>query len=85
MNQNTQLRIVARKLLKEGVVDNFWAFNSRTSLRLGAIIFVLKGYGWHITGAFGKEPTFHAKNYYYTLKSRPTKKQMDKVFGVLHK
>lgn len=80
MNKNTQLRVIANHLLKHRVVDNFWAFNSRTTLRLGAIIFILRGYGWDITGAYGKDEKYLRKNFYYTLKSWPTKKQFEKVF-----
>lgn len=66
----TQKQKVKEKLLADGEVDNFWAFNNRVSLRLGAIIHVLKKEGW----VFDEEKSGFipdTKNWRYVLKSAP--------------
>ena len=55
-------KVIAR--IKEvGYVDNFWSISTKTSLRLGAIIFELKQEGWDFHGEFrytnGSEKNFH--------------------------
>lgn len=67
----SQKQKVIDRLLDEGFVDNFWSIETRTSLRLGAIIHSLKADGWVFEGRFGKEEGEHMKNYYYYLKSAP--------------
>lgn len=66
----TQKQVVERKLLEEGAVDNFWAFNNKVTLRLGAIIFKLKEEGW----VFDEEKSGFipdTKNWRYVLKEAP--------------
>jgi hypothetical protein len=63
--KQTQKQIIAEKLEREGVIDNFWAFETKTTLRLGAIIERLRKDGWNI------ETKMVGKNCHYYLKSKP--------------
>lgn len=72
--EQTQRDRVLKKLIDEGVVDNFWAFHNYI-LRLGAIIHGLRQDGYEIDGMFGKEyvpedPT-QRKNFFYILRKKP--------------
>lgn len=62
----TQKQRVAEKLKKEGSIDNFWAVENKVTLRLGAIINVLREEGWEIDGGFIPG----TKNWRYTTKKK---------------
>lgn len=73
MKKMTQEEVVVDILMEKGEIDNFWAFHNYV-LRLGAIIFVLKGKGWEFEGKYGKERGFDKtlwKNFYYIVTKRP--------------
>lgn len=62
---------VEKRLRETGAVDNFWAFNNRVTLRLGAVIHVLKREGW----VFDEEKSGYipdTKNWRYVLVSAPS-------------
>lgn len=42
----TQKDVIIELLLKQGYVDNYYCIDNKISIRLGAIIFVLKQDGW---------------------------------------
>lgn len=71
--KKTQKYIVKKKLLEDGFVDNFWCIENKISVRLGAIIFDLKGEGMHFddekSGYVGK-----TKNWRYYLKGGTVKR-----------
>lgn len=68
MKKKTQREIIIDRLIEDGCVDNFWAFNNYI-LRLGAIIHGLREEGWSIGGQFGVGN--HSKNFIYTLLDEP--------------
>lgn len=65
----TQKKIVEEKLLADGFVTNFWAIDSRTTLRLGDIIFKLRNEGWEFSTESGY--IGDTKNWRYILVSAP--------------
>lgn len=60
----TQKEQVIDRILTVGYVDNFWCFNNRVSLRLGAIIFTLQKEGWVFRGEY-QTTNGSDKNYHY--------------------
>lgn len=69
MKRMTQEEVVLYKLMRDGEIDNFWAFRNYV-LRLGAIIFVLRAKGYSIETKTGKQRGFDRplhKNTYYIL------------------
>lgn len=65
----SQKQIVIERLRKMGYVDNFWAIDNKISLRLAAIIHLLKKdkYTFEVKHGAG----YDEKNCYYYLKSTP--------------
>lgn len=63
----TQKEIIKNRLEEVGYVDNYWSIENKVSLRLGAIIHILKKEGYEF------KPYWVGKNYHYKLLSRPTK------------
>lgn len=63
----TQKEIIARKLIQEKEVSNFWAFHNYI-LRLGALIHLLRKDGWEIDSEM--RGTNH-KECVYLFKSAP--------------
>lgn len=62
----TQKDKIIAKLKKDGFADNFWAFENRVTLRLGAVINELRKDGWEIDGAYIPG----TKNFKYSLKKK---------------
>jgi hypothetical protein len=60
-------------LLRDGIISNFYAINSKLSYRLGARIDDLKKKGWEFQTFFGDGPD--EKNYYYKVTKVPELKQ----------
>lgn len=71
---------IIKRLRETGAVDNFWAVNNKVSLRLGAVIHVLKQEGWNFTNG-GYIPG--TKNWEYRVIESPKEKQ-EIIGGVGH-
>ena len=79
MANKSNIQIIEEKLRKDGSVDNFWCIDNRITIRLGAVIFVLKGRGWAFDDArSGFVPG--TKNWRYVLTSAPQEKKVDPDF-----
>lgn len=66
----TQKDKVIMRLREVGYVDNFWAFNTRTTLRLASIVDILRKNGWILEGKYGEGR--ESKNFYYYLRGEGT-------------
>lgn len=62
--KKTQKQKVIDRIREVGYVDNFWSISTRTSIRLGAIIFELKKEGWEFETKMGDDKNCH----YYPTK-----------------
>ncbi len=63
----TQKEKVIQHILDTGAIDNFWSIDTRTSVRLGAIMHVLEEEGWKFDKGFIEG----TKNYQYKLVEAP--------------
>lgn len=66
----TQLDKIKQILEEKGEIDNYWAWETRLTNRLGMHIHLLRQQGMKIEGATGKKlgkPRAEHKNYYYKL------------------
>lgn len=69
MKSKTQLEKIEDHLEEHGAISNFFAINSKLSLRLGARIFDLKEKGWD----FHKEELRNKNTVYYVTRWREGK------------
>lgn len=69
----TQKKQVEEKLLRDGFCTNFWAIDTRTTLRLGDIIFKLRKEGWEFSPDSGY--IGDTKNWKYILTRAPKVQQ----------
>jgi hypothetical protein len=69
-----QTKQVANILEEHGVIDNFWAIDTRLSTRLSAQIHELRDLGYHIETSRTEN-----KNTHYKLISLPKPKQLSLV------
>lgn len=77
MKKVSQKSRVAQRLREVGYVDNFWAIETKLSLRLGAIIFELKSEGYVFDEVrSGFMP--NTKNWRYYLATGPKQPYMPK-------
>lgn len=83
MTQKEQVK----KILREyGKIDNFFCINTRLTIRLGAIIKVLRDEGWEIKGDYIEG----TKNWEYNLVKAPDEKSslkgkpQEKTLGSVH-
>lgn len=70
-NKDTAFAKIQKRLLKKGIVDNYWAIDTRLTTRISDAIFKLRCLGWNIETIRGYEmPKWTAKtkkNTYYQL------------------
>jgi hypothetical protein len=74
--KKTQKEVVEQRLRETGAIDNFYCIHNRITLRLGAIIFVLKEEGW-VFDEWKSGFIEGTKNWRYVLKSSPKPKQLN--------
>lgn len=70
----TQREVVEKILLEEGSITNFRCIDERITLRLGDVIFKLRGEGWEFSPESGY--IGDTKNWKYVLLKAPKLKQM---------
>lgn len=75
---------IIEKLKRDGFVDNFWAIENKATIRLGAVINVLRTEGWKFSSKSGY--IRGTKNWRYELENKIPKYKWVDVYidGVRH-